>query len=83
MNSSNAPDIGAVLTDARREIAIATLTELDFQSRRLGELVRDGLLEVTLAADTLYDAAVSNGLVAAHGDDAIQAILAAGFGGAA
>jgi hypothetical protein len=83
MNSSNAPDIGAVLTDARREIAIATLTELDFQSRRLGELVRDGLLEVALAADTLYDAALSNGLVAAHGDDAIQAILAAGFGGAA
>jgi hypothetical protein len=73
-------DIEAVLIDVRREIAIAKLTELDFQSHRLGELVRDGVLDVTVAADTLYEAALANGLIDAHGTDYIQAVLASGLG---
>jgi hypothetical protein len=35
------------------------------------------------AADLLLDAAVSNGLVCEHGDDAVQTLIAKGFGSGA
>jgi hypothetical protein len=76
---SNLPDVRTVLVDVRREIAIAKLTELDFQSHRLGGLVRDGLIDRGLAAETLYDAALENGLVSTHGEDFVQDILASGL----
>ena len=75
----NAPNIQAALIDARREIAIAKLTELDFQSYRLGELVREGLLARGTAAETLYDAALGNGLIRTHGSELIECILADGL----
>jgi hypothetical protein len=72
---TNVPDIVAVLRDVRCEIAIAKLAELDFQSHRLGELVREGLIARGTAAEVLYDAALSNGLVEIHGPRIIENIL--------
>jgi hypothetical protein len=77
----NAPDAQEALIDARREIAIAKLVEFQFQSCRIGEMVRDKLIERTEATDALYDAACSNGLTRAHGEDVVQKILADGLDG--
>jgi hypothetical protein len=77
----NSPEIETILADVFIEIATARLTELEFQAHRLGALVRAREMPVTNAADALYLAAVAAGLVAAHGDDAIQAVLATGMKG--
>ncbi|HMN37213.1 MAG TPA: hypothetical protein PKD49_05815 [Hyphomicrobium sp.] len=81
--TGNAREISAILADVYFEIATAKLAELEFQAHRLGALVRAGEIPVTDAADVLYFAAVADGLVNAHGDDAIQAIMVAGMKGGA
>lgn len=77
--TANLPDIAAIFIDARREIAIAKLTELRFQSFRIGQLVRDGAVERGIAAEVLYDAAFANNLIATHGTETIEAVLAEGL----
>jgi hypothetical protein len=73
------PNVPAELRDARREIAIAKLTEFDFQCQRIGALVREDFVSAADAADVLYDAAIANGLVRVHGEQTIQSMLAAGL----
>lgn len=78
---SNEPDVAALLVDVRREIALGKLNELGWQALRLGEYVREGLLSPSLVADTLHEAAVSNGLVLTHGEEIIQDVIAVAFDG--
>ena len=65
--------------DVKRAIAIAKLAEFKRQAFRVGDIVLRGLLSPAIAADMLYDSAVSNGLVSEHGEDIIQALIAKGF----
>ena len=77
---SNEPDISALLLDVKRAIATAKIAEFERQALRVGDIASSGLLGRAIAADALFDAALSNGLVCEHGDDTIQAIIARGFG---
>jgi hypothetical protein len=63
-----------LLGDVRRCIATAKIREFKFQTFRLGDFVRIGLLASTTAADVLHDAALANGLLEEHGDDVIQTL---------
>jgi hypothetical protein len=76
---SNEPDVGALLRDVKRSIAIAKIAELERQSVRLGDIVSVCLLSPAIAADILLDAAVANNLVDEHGEDIIQKIIASGL----
>jgi hypothetical protein len=75
----NEPDIAAAIADARRAVAIAKLTEFGHQCRRLGALVAERLIDCGTVADNLYDIAIANDLVAVHGDDRVQHLIADGF----
>jgi hypothetical protein len=77
---NNEADITVLLLDATRAIATAKLAEFERQASRVGEIVSTGRLDRARAADVLREAAVSNGLVCEHGDDAVQALIARGFG---
>jgi hypothetical protein len=77
MNSE--PDISVLLLEVERAIATSKLAEFERQAYRIGDVVSCGLLCRALAADVLFDAAVSNGLVSEHGDDIVQALIAKGF----
>jgi hypothetical protein len=76
---SNEPDIGALLQDVRRSIAIAKIVELERQACRLGGIVAVYLLSPAIASDVLHEAAVANNLVDEHGEDIIQKIIASGL----
>lgn len=77
---SNEPDISALLLDVKRAIATAKIAEFERQASRVGDIVSTGLIGRAMAADALFDAAITNGLVCEHGDDTLQAIIARGFG---
>ncbi|MGB3445206.1 MAG: hypothetical protein WBA48_00730 [Xanthobacteraceae bacterium] len=68
-----------LIVSVRRSVAIAKLTEFEHQAFRLGEHVSMNVLPRPLAADALYDVAIANDLTSIHGDDLIQAIIAAGL----
>jgi hypothetical protein len=76
---ANEPDVAAALHDARRSVAIAKLTEFGHQCCRLGALVADRLADCGTVADELYSIATANDLVAIHGDDRVQHLIADGF----
>ncbi len=76
---SNEPDISALLLDVKRAIATAKMVEFESQTYRVGDIVFTRLLGRAAGGDVLLDAAVANGLVAEHGDDIIQAIIAEGL----
>jgi hypothetical protein len=78
-SGTNEPNMAELLLDVRRCIAISKIREFKFQTFRLGDFVRIGLLASTTAAELLYDAALANGLVEEHGDDVIQALMAQGL----
>jgi hypothetical protein len=67
------------LTEAWRAVATAKLTEFRRQCWRLADLVRKGTADKAMAADQLWEIAVANALVLAHGEDRIEAILAEAF----
>jgi hypothetical protein len=67
------------LTAARREVAVAKLMVWCRECHRLARLAAEGAVDRVDAADCLYDIAVGNGLVDAHGDDFIAGMLAAAF----
>jgi len=69
----------ALSQDVKRAIANAKLAEFKRQAFRVGDIVLKGLLGRAIAADMLFDSAVSNGLVSEHGEDIIQALVAKGF----
>jgi hypothetical protein len=75
----NEPDIASAISDARCSVAIAKLTEFGRQCRRLGALVAERLADCGTVADELYSIAITNDLVAVHGDDRIQHMIADGF----
>lgn len=68
-----------LIISVRRSVAIAKLAEFEHQAFRLGEHVSMNVLPRPLAADVLYDVAIANDLTSIHGDDLIQAIIAAGL----
>ena len=80
--SSDAINLTALGLDVRNAIAAAKIAEFENQAYRLGHVIATGLLGRAAAADLLLEVAVSNGLVAEHGDDFIQTIMAEGFSGA-
>jgi len=79
----NAGEIAAILADAVIEVMTARLTEFEFQCHRLGAMVRAGQIAVTDAADTLHFAAMATWLLADHGEDAVQEMMARGMKGGA
>jgi 3,4-dihydroxy-2-butanone 4-phosphate synthase len=74
----NAPELAELLREARRAVALGKLSALERQASAIGELVQPG--QRAIAADTLFDIAQANGLIAIHGEQLIAEILAAGFG---
>jgi hypothetical protein len=67
------------LTVAKREVALAKLMVWNRECHRLARLAAEGVVDRVDAADCLYDIAVGNGLVDAHGDNFIAGMLAAAF----
>jgi len=70
------------LTAAWTAVANARLAEFRRQCWRLAGQVRAGLIDRISAVDALYEIALVHGLVQAHGEDRLQAILAEAFAGA-
>ena len=72
-----------VLRETAGIIAAATsgdrLAALKSAAEALAKEVRDGWIDRPSAADRIYNAAVAYGVVNAHGNDAVQAILGAAF----
>jgi AAA domain-containing protein len=77
------PRTERVLRETVGIIAEATsddrLAALKSAAQTLAKEVRDGWIDRPSAADRVYNAAVAYGVVNAHGDDAVQAILGAAF----
>ena len=73
-------DVHPELAAARRAVALAQpnnrLAVFQKMAREVAGYVRNGGIDVREFADLFQDAAVINGLIEAHGQDAIQAILA-------
>ena len=63
------------------DFVAAQLSLLAIRTSELADLVTHGQISFLDAVDLSYDAAVSAGLVDAVGDDQIQKLLAACFGG--
>lgn len=78
---SDAINLTALRLDVQNAIATAKIAEFENQAYRLGHVIATGLLNRAAGADLLLEVAVSNGLVAEHGDDLIQTIMAEGFSG--
>jgi hypothetical protein len=78
-------DAQAALLDAKREIRAATpewkLRVLDREALKIGALVREGFIDPPTATDSLWDAALANGLGAMLGDDGLQHLLSEAMAG--
>ena len=64
---------------AMRAIALGKLTAFETECSRLSMLVAEGVLDRTIAADCLYEAAIANGLEKIHGMNVIQRRIAGAF----
>jgi hypothetical protein len=69
------------LTAGLVAVATAKLTEYRRQCWRLAALVCTGTLDRVTAVDTLCAIAIAHGLVSAHGEERIEAIVAEAFAG--
>lgn len=67
------------LLDAWRAVASAKHKEYRHQAWRLASLVRQGAVDKSAAVDQLREIATAHGLVRAHGEDRVQALLAEAF----
>ena len=74
-----ADDITAALQGARRNVAIAKLSQFEVESRHLGAMVSRNQDRKREVVDCLYDIATANGLAATHGGTLIEELIAAGF----
>jgi len=81
MSPLNRPDVPKLIISVRRAVAIAKLAEFEHQAFRLGEYVCSEMMPRPVAGDALYDVALANDLASIHGDDLIQAIIAASLSG--
>jgi hypothetical protein len=70
------------LLAAWRAVANAKLVEYRRQCWRLAMLVRQGVIDKTVAVDRLYEIAIAHAFVRALGEDRVQAILDEAFAGA-
>lgn len=75
-------NITAAMRDARRNVALARLSQFELESLRLGGMVQRNLHRKQEIVDFLYDLATANSLLRVHGGGLVEDLIAAGFEGA-
>jgi hypothetical protein len=72
-------DITAAFRDARRNVAIAKLSQFEIEAGRLGEIAQRNPHRKREVVDCLYDIATANSLLSAHGGALIEDLIAVGL----
>jgi hypothetical protein len=72
-------DITAAMRDARRNVALAKLSQFETECLHLGAMASRNPRRKLEMVDCLYDIALANGLSTTHGGALIEDLIAAGF----
>lgn len=76
-------DVTAAMRDARRNVAIAKLSQFEAECDHLGAMAERNPNRKREIVDCLSDIALANGLATTHGELLIEDIIAAALSGAA
>jgi hypothetical protein len=74
-------DITAAMQDARRNIAIAKLSQFEEESLRLGAMAIRNPHRKQELVDCLHGIATANGLLRIHGGSLVEGLILAGLAG--
>ena len=72
-------DVAGAIRDARRNVAIAKLSQFEQECLNLGGLVQRNPHCKPQVVDCLYDIATANSLLTAHGGALIEDLIAVGL----
>jgi hypothetical protein len=72
-------DVTAAMRDARRNVALAKLSQFETECLHLGAIASRNPHRKQEVVDCLYDISVSNQLAQTHGGGLIEGLIAAGF----
>ncbi|WOH55043.1 hypothetical protein [Bradyrhizobium sp. BWC-3-1] len=73
-------DITAAMRDARRNVAIAKLSQFETECLMLGGMIQRNPRRKQEVVDCLYDIATANNLLSDHGGGLVEELIAAGLG---
>ena len=76
-------DITAAMRDARRNVAIAKMSQFETECIHLGAMAERNPRRKREIVDCLHDISIANGLAAAHGEPLIEDMIAAALSGVA
>lgn len=72
-------DVTAAMRDARRNVAIAKLSQLEIEAALLGGMAQRNPHRKREVVDCLYDIATANDLLSTHGGALIEDLIAVGL----
>lgn len=72
-------DITAAMRDARRNVAIAKLSQFEIEAALLGGMAQRNPHRKREVVDCLYEIATANSLLSAHGGALIEDLIAVGM----
>jgi hypothetical protein len=72
-------DISAAMRDARRNVAIAKMSQFEIEAAVLGGMTQGNPHLQQMVVDCLYEIAVANSLLSAHGGALIEDLIAVGL----
>ena len=73
-------DVTAAMRDARRNVAIAKLSQFEIEAALLGGMARRNPHRKREVVDCLYDIATTNDLLSTQGGTIIEELISAGLG---
>lgn len=76
-------DVTAALRDARRNVAIAKLSQFETECDCLGAMAERNPHRKREIVDVMHDIATANGLAGTHGEELVSEIIASALSGAA
>jgi hypothetical protein len=76
---SETDDATAAMRDARRNVALAKLSQFETECVHLGAIASRNPHRKQELVDCLYDVSVANKLASIHGGGLIEELIAAGF----
>jgi hypothetical protein len=76
---TEADDITAATVDAKRNVAIAKLSQFELECLNLGGMAQRNPHRKQEVVDCLYEIAVSNSLLTTHGGALIEDLIAVGL----
>ncbi|MCC8961725.1 hypothetical protein H8A95_05165 [Bradyrhizobium sp. Pear76] len=68
------------LREMRRAVALGKVNAFHDQAEILAEIVQRGVVDHGIAVDALWDTALANNLIDAHGVDFVQFLMSDAFG---